>query len=471
MTTGTAKCRTCGRPIETGGRPGRAASYCSQACRQRAYRERRQPDGPPVEELIAGIGGRLRRLRLAPAPAFRADVEAVSAQFARLRRLARLAGERVVTEPVVTEPGVTESPATEPAVTPARNVTAPGVTNPPRDEDAFAALTEEYRRELRAHCYRLLGSYDEAEDLTQEAFLRAWRAWETTGAIEHPRAWLYKIATHVCLDFLRKHHRSPTTYEPVPGMESGDGPPPPRLPWLQPFPDDQLPDVPAPQHDPDVRAVASETMELLFLTAIQRLPPRQRAAVILRDVAGWSAQETADLLGSSLASANSAVQRGRSALRAALPGRREDWSAAEPTADDLALLERYMEASARADIDAMVALVREDAVLTMPPNPFWFTTREALFGFVRPSLDPASPAYAGHWKHVRVHANGQLAVAGYLRRPGTSVHRAQTIDVLRVEEGAIAEITTFEPHLFASFGLPMTLPGSDESGSDEPRGR
>ncbi len=460
--TGTGECRTCGRPIETGGRPGRTASYCSQACRQRAYRERRQPDGLPVEELIAGIGGRLRQLRLAPAPAFRADVEAVSAQFARLRRLARLAGTG---EGTTATSGVTDATqnVTPPAVTNPPRVTDPsGVTNPPHDEHAFVALTEEYRRELRAHCYRLLGSYDEAEDLTQEAFLRAWRAWETSGAIEHPRAWLYKIATHVCLDFLRKHHRRPTTYEPVPGLDSGDGPPPSRLPWLQPFPDDQLPDTPAPQHQPDVQAVASETLELLFLTAIQRLPPRQRAAVILRDVAGWSAQETADLLGSSLASANSAVQRGRSALRTALPERREDWAAAEPTAEDLALLERYMDASARADIDAMVELVREDAVLTMPPNPFWFTTRDALFAFVRPNLDPASPLYAGHWRHIPVHANGQLAVAGYLRRPGTSVHRAQVIDVLRVEGGGIAEITTFEPHLFASFGLPMTLPGSDE---------
>ncbi|MFJ1600677.1 RNA polymerase subunit sigma-70 [Streptomyces sp. NPDC088261] len=417
----------------------------------------------PVEELIAGIGGRLRQLRLTPAPAFRADVEAVSAQFARLRRLARLAGAGDDGTTTTTGAGVTDDTQN---VTPLDVTNLPGVTNPlggtDHGEAAFTALTEEYRRELRAHCYRLLGSYDEAEDLTQEAFLRAWRAWETSGAIEHPRAWLYKIATHVCLDFLRKHHRRPTTYDPVPGLDSGDGPPPPRLPWLQPFPDDQLPDTPAPQHEPDIQAVASETLELLFLTAIQRLPARQRAAVILRDVAGWSAQETADLLGSSLASANSAVQRGRSALRAALPERREDWSAAEPTAEDVALLERYMDASARADIDAMVALVREDAVLTMPPNPFWFTTRDALFAFVRPNLDPASPLYAGHWRHVPVHANGQLAVAGYLRRPGTSVHRAQVIDVLRVAGGGIAEITTFEPHLFASFGLPMTLPGSDE---------
>jgi len=116
-----------------------------------------------------------------------------------------------------------------------------------------------------------------------------------------------------------------------------------------------------------------------------------------------------------------------------------------------------MEAAARADFDAMAELVREDVVLTMPPNPFWFTSREAMVAFVRPSLDPESPMFVGHWRHLPVRANGQLAVAGYLRRPGTSVFRAQLIDVLRVERGRIAEITTFEPHLFPAFALPMTL--------------
>ncbi|WP_433887846.1 RNA polymerase subunit sigma-70 [Streptomyces sp. CA-111067] len=456
-----ANCGVCGRPIESGG-PGRAASYCSQACRQRAYRERRQPaPGAPAGELVSDLGDRLRRLRLDPAPAFHADVEALSPRFAQLRRLARQARQDT---PVHEAPGE-DTPghdAARPAAVPGepetvtpRNVTPAAVTK--LGDDALSALFEEHRAELRVHCYRLLGSYDEAEDLVQEAFLRAWRARDSLEDVDNPRAWLYKIATRLCLDFLRKHNRRPTVYEPVPGMDSGDGPPPPRLPWLQPFPDDQLPERPAPQRAPDEQAVGGETLELLFLTAIQQLPPRQRAAVILRDVAGWSAQETADLLESTVASANSAVQRGRTALREALPGRREDWSAPEPSAGDLALLRRYMAAAAGADIDAMVELVREDAVLTMPPNPFWFTTRDALFAFVRPNLDPASPMFAGHWRHLPLRANGQPAVAGYLQRPGTSVFRAQLIDVLRVEEGLIAEITTFEPHLFPAFGLPMTL--------------
>jgi RNA polymerase sigma-70 factor (TIGR02960 family) len=409
----------------------------------------------PVRELVSDIGDRLERLRLEPGLAFHADVEGLSTRFAQLRRLARQARQEPARQTVATAAGTGETESVTPA-----DVTNPGVTDSRvtlSGEDAFTALIEGHRRELRAHCYRLLGSYDEAEDLTQEAFLRAWRARETLEDVDNPRAWLYKTATNVCLDFLRKQNRRPTPYEPVPGMDSGGGPPPPRLPWLQPFPDDQLPETPTPRHEPDEQAMASETLELVFLTAIQQLPPRQRAAVILRDVAGWSAQETADLLSSSLSSANRAVQRGRAALREALPGRREEWSAGAPSAEDLALLQRYMDAAARADIDAMVELVREDAVLTMPPNPFWFTSRDTLFGFVRPNLDPQSPMFAGHWRHLPVRANGQLAVAGYLQRPGTSVFRAQLIDVLRVEEGRIAEITTFEPHLFAAFGLPMTL--------------
>ncbi|MFF4704348.1 RNA polymerase subunit sigma-70 [Streptomyces sp. NPDC001288] len=471
----SGRCEVCGDPIGSGGGPGRTASYCSAACRQRAYRERHRADGvPPARELLTDLGDRLGRVRLAPGSAFHADVEGLTPRFAQLRRLAREAGREPGrgAERGTGGPEAATGPEPEPATglepeaaagtetvtaAAAPEIVTPTAVTKPGDAD-FAALFEGHRRELRVHCYRLLGSYDEAEDLTQETFLRAWRAEEGLDRVGNPRAWLYRIATRLCLDFLRRQNRRPVPYEPVPGMDSGDGPPPPRMPWLQPFPDDQLPEPAAPRHEPDEQAVAGETLELVFLTAIQRLPPRQRAAVILRDVAGWSARETADLLGTTVASANSAVQRGRSALREALPGRREDWSAptVAPSPEELALLQRYMEAAARADIDAVVGLVREDAVLTMPPNPFWFTSREALIGFVRPSIDPASPLFAGDWRHLPVRANGQPAVAGYLRRPGTTVFRAQLIDVLRIEDGRIAEITTFEPHLFPAFGLPMT---------------
>jgi RNA polymerase sigma-70 factor (ECF subfamily) len=441
----TRTCRTCGRPIEEAAdRPGRTAEYCSQACRQRAYRERRRPAEPPAADLLGELGRRLGQVRLTPAASLHADVEDLSGRFARLRRVARAAAESEnVTEPFVTN----------------------AVTNPAGDTSAdadFERLAEAHTRELRVHCYRMLGSYDEAEDLTQETLLRAWRARDTLAAADNPRAWLYRVATNACLDFLRRADRRPGTYTPVPGVDSGGGRPPAALPWLQPFPDDELPEPSAAAREPDDEAVAGETLELIFLTAIQHLPPRQRAAVILRDVAGWSAAETADLLGTTRAAADSAVQRARAGLRAALPERREDWSARSsgrgPSAQERELLRRYMDAAARADVDAMVDLVREDAVLTMPPNPFWFTSREAIMAFVRPNLDPASPMFAGHWRHLPVRANGQPAVAGYLRRPGTRVFRAQLIDVLRLgDDGRIAEITTFEPHLFPAFGLPMTL--------------
>ena len=380
---------------------------------------------------------------MTPALALHADVEALVARFSQLRRLAREARERdmdIVTLDAVTKPGAD--------------------SGSDFGEDEFTALTEQYGRELRVHCYRMLASYDEAEDLTQETFLRAWRSKEQLAEVENRRAWLYRIATNLCLDFLRRQDRRPAVYEPVPGMDSGDGPAPARIAWLQPFPDELLPEQSSAQAGPDAQAVATETLELVFLTAIQQLAPRQRAALILRDVAGWSAQETASLLGGSLAAANSAVQRARATLREALPERREDWSArasSKADADELALLQRYMDAAATSDFDAMVELVREDVVLTMPPNPFWFTSRDAVFKFVRPSLDPASPMFAGHWRHLPVRANGLPALAGYLQRPGTSVFRAQLIDVLRVEDGRIAEITTFEPHLFPVFGIPMTI--------------
>ena len=436
-------CLACGRPLEATAGPGRGAAYCSQACRQRAYRERHRPAELPARELLGDLGRRLGRVRLTPAASFHADVEDLSGRFAQLRRVARQS--------------VTPVSVTEPVTTPVTTATI--ATDAAPDAVDFDRLAEQHTSELRVHCYRMLGSYDEAEDLTQETLLRAWRARDSLAGVDNPRAWLYRIATNACLDFLRRADRRPTVYPPVPGIDSGDGRPPARLPWLQPFPDDQLPEAPAAERQPEAEAVAGETLELIFLTAIQQLPPQQRAAVILRDVAGWSAAETADLLGTSQAAANSAVQRARAGLRAALPERREDWSAprSEPSAQERELLRRYMEAAAHADIDAMVELVREDAVLTMPPNPFWFTTRAAILAFVRPNLDPASPLFAGHWRHLPVRANGQPAVAGYLRRPGTSVFRAQLIDVLRVEDGRIAEITTFEPHLFPAFGLPMTL--------------
>ncbi|MQY32479.1 hypothetical protein SRB17_04280 [Streptomyces sp. RB17] len=450
-------CASCGGPLPArDGRRGRGAVYCSAACRQRAYRER-QDGGGGLEELIESVGRQAGALVPRPASALYTGVTELSASVARLRRIARVAqetlgsGDHSVTEIHVTEDGgsgssdsVTHSPVTE-SDEPA--LCEPQLDKTSFDETAFAALTESHRREIRAHCYRMTGSYDDAEDLVQETFLRAWRARDGYQGRASARTWLYRIATNACLDFQRRTARRPQHYEPLPGMDHGPGEPPARITWLQPCPDVEL---------PDGAAEARETVELVLLAALQHLPAPQRAALVLRDLLGLTAAETAQALDTSVASVNSALQRARPALRAHLPASRTDWTATPPTDAQRATLQRYMAAAERLDFDAMAGLLAEDVTLTMPPNPFWFTGREALLAFLRPSLDPASPMFFGHWRHLPARANGQLAAGGYVRRPGTNVYRAQVLDVLRFDAaGRIAEVTSFEPHLFPAFGLPL----------------
>jgi RNA polymerase sigma-70 factor (ECF subfamily) len=196
---------------------------------------------------------------------------------------------------------------------------------------------------------------------------------------------------------------------------------------------------------------------LVFLIAIQHLTPQQRAVFVFRDVLGWSAADTAAAMKTTVASVNSTLQRATASLRRCLPEDRSLWRLEGPTSQERKVLDAYLAASRSADLAAIAELLTSDVVLTMPPNPFWFTSRGAMMAFVRQSLDPASPAYFGEWTHVATAANRMPAVAGYVRRPGTTVFRAQTLDVLRVRDGRIAEITTFEPHLFAAFGLPPVI--------------
>jgi RNA polymerase sigma-70 factor (ECF subfamily) len=307
--------------------------------------------------------------------------------------------------------------------------------------DDFTAGLELHRRELQVHCYRMLGSLDDSEDHVQETFLRAWRnraSFGADGRLEL-RAWLYRIATNVCLDTLR---RRPARVLPPDVAEAVDPtapiPPPAELPWLQPYPDRLLDEV-----------VARETIELAFMAAIQHLPPRQRAVLILRDVAGWSAKDTAALLELTVAAVNSAVQRARATLRDRL-GERHEWSGS-PSAEERDLLRRYVDAHDRADADALAALLREDARLTMPPHAVWFEGRESILVAMRQGFDPEF----GQLRAVIAHANRQPAVAHYLRRPGESVFEPLALDVLRVEHGLITEITSFvSPELFPAFGLP-----------------
>jgi RNA polymerase sigma-70 factor, ECF subfamily len=326
------------------------------------------------------------------------------------------------------------------------------------DESAFAALVERHRGELQVHCYRMLGSLEDSEDLVQETFLRAWskRASFRFDGPSSLRAWLYRIATNACLDVLRTRPRRVVPPEVAAPADPATVPSPPvDLPWLQPYPDRLLESIPRPGDQPDAVVVARETIELAFVAAIQHLPPRQRAVLILRDVLGWSAKETASLIEASVASVNSALQRARATLGKRLPKERTEWSPSVGLSEDQReLLRRYVEAHDRTDADALAALLREDARLTMPPHTSWYVGREAIKAAAQKGFDPEF----GRLRTVVVGANAQPAVAHYLRRPGDSEYRALAFDVLRVEDGRIVEISSFGfPELFSAFGLPPTL--------------
>jgi RNA polymerase sigma-70 factor (ECF subfamily) len=317
------------------------------------------------------------------------------------------------------------------------------------DEAAFEALTEPYRRQLHLHCYRMLGSFDEAEDLVQETLLRAWRGRAGFEGRSMVRTWLYRIATNACLDHLEsKSHRFQLLESPQAAVD-----------WIQPYPDRLLDEVASSDSGPDALVIARETTELAFLAAIQYLPPKQRAILILRDALGWSAKETASLLDESVPSVNSALHRARSSMRTRLPKSRLEWSAATaPTMAERQLLERYMDATDRADVGALTALLREEARLTMPPYPTWFDGRADIATSFALATDPSSPTYLGQFRTVATGANRQPAVAAYVRRPGDSVYRALGIDVLRLDRDKVVEITRFvNADLFAAFGLPPTL--------------
>jgi RNA polymerase sigma-70 factor (ECF subfamily) len=312
------------------------------------------------------------------------------------------------------------------------------------DEAAFATLVDRHRRELHVHCYRMLGSFEEAEDLVQETFLRAWRNRESFEGGPLFRAWLYRIATNASLDAIKRRSRR------VASLGSFA-----EVPWLQPYPDRLLDEIAPSDAEPDAVVVARETIELTFMAVIQLLPPQQRAVLILRDVLEWSAAEAAALLDTSVAAANSALQRARATLREQLPERRADrFASADLSADERALLHGFIETHERGDTAAAAAMLRDDVRVTMPPHPWLYEGREAIVGLMATAFDRES---MGDWRLVPTRANRQPAAASYLRRPGDSVYRAFKLDVLRVEDGAIAEITTFHSDLFAAFGLAETL--------------
>ncbi len=317
------------------------------------------------------------------------------------------------------------------------------------DESAFSELVERYRRELQVHCYRMLGSLEDAEDAVQETFLRSWRRRETFRGDSSFRAWLYGIATNACLDALE---RRPRVAPPQDGRLLAE------VPWLQPYPNRLLEAVAPSDEEPEAEVVEKETIELAFIATIQLLPPKQRAVLISRDVLGWSAAECAALLDTSVAAVNSALQRARATLKRHLPPRRLEWAAgSEPDEEERRLLERYMEATERGDAGAMVRLLREDAFCAMPPDPKWWVGNfEIVDAWVEGGFGNDE---WGRLRCIATSTNQQPAVACYVKRAGDTVYRPLAVDVLRVEDGAVAEITAFsldEP-LLAALGLPPTL--------------
>jgi RNA polymerase sigma-70 factor (TIGR02960 family) len=304
-------------------------------------------------------------------------------------------------------------------------------------EAAFTAAVTPFRGEITAHCYRMLGSLADAEDVVQETWLRAWQAWPGFEARlddreRSVRAWLYRIATNRCLTFLGRAARRelPTAVTPAEAQE---------VRWLEPLPDRLM--AYADDLDPAERLVAWESVELAFLVALQHLPPRQRAALLLREVLGYSAAETADLLDTSVASVNSALQRARVARERPAPDRN-----AAGTAE---LARRYAAAWEAGDVDAIVAMLAEDARYSMPPLPEWYTGRTAIREFL------LSGPLACRWRFLPTSANGMPAFATY-SWDGTA-YVPMGLDVLTVRGGVVQEVVSFLEADFARFGLPTRI--------------
>jgi RNA polymerase sigma-70 factor, ECF subfamily len=320
--------------------------------------------------------------------------------------------------------------------------------------DDFARLTGPFRPELLAYCYRMLGSVHDAEDQVQETLIRAWRSYGEFEGRASLRTWLYRIATNACLRALENRSR-----RPLPSGLAGPGEDPeaplaaarPEVPWLQPFPDALLR---AESADPASVAASRASVRLALIAAMQYLPPRQRAVLILRDVLAWRASEVAGLLGVSTAAVNSVLQRARDHLRRAAPAPDEIREPAEP--ELRALLDRYAAAFENADVSALTRLLRADAVLEMPPLPGWFAGRERIGRFLAFRVF----GWPGDFAMVPTAANGQPAFAAYLRGHD-GVHRAHAVQVLTVSASGIAHVVSFnQPELLATFGMAQTLPSA-----------
>lgn len=313
------------------------------------------------------------------------------------------------------------------------------------DEREFSGLAERHRRELHVHCYRMLGSFEDAEDAVQETLLRAWRRRETFEGRSTFRAWLYRIATNACLDLLAKRRPEPAT-----GGE---------VLWLQPYPDRLLDELRADDADePESLAVARETIELAYVIAVQHLAPRPRAALILRDVLGWPAKDVADLLGDSVNSVNSALQRARAGMREHLPSERQDWTGGDGDVETRELLRRFTDATVATDVGVLATMLRDDVRYSMPPTPGLHVGRDAVVNdWIQDGFEGMT-GLRGVWTSV----NRQPAIAFYIWHEQEGAYLPLTIDVLRITDGAITEIVVFHDDQFPRLGLPERLPAGDQ---------
>jgi RNA polymerase sigma-70 factor (TIGR02960 family) len=322
------------------------------------------------------------------------------------------------------------------------------------DEQAFRELTDPHRRELQVHCYRIVGSLQDAEDLVQETLLAAWRGLERFQGRASLRAWLYRIATNRCLNALRDSGRRPQ--QTVPELRAMPDPTRWAEPvWLEPYPDMLLEGLPDAAPGPEARYEARESIELAFVTGLQHLPPRQRAVLVLRDVLGFRTAEVASMLETSEASVKGALQRARATLDAhdGAAGGRERAPLAG-SAGERELVGRFADAVEGGDIDAIVALLTDDAWVTMPPAPHQYQGRAAIAAF----LSSRATRRGGPLRVVPTRANGQPAFGCYFPAPHTSIARPYGLLVLTLDGDRISAITWFsDTSVFARFGLPRTL--------------
>jgi RNA polymerase sigma-70 factor (ECF subfamily) len=328
---------------------------------------------------------------------------------------------------------------------------------PARDgeEDAFRRLVELHRAELHAHCYRMLGSVHDAEDALQNTLLRAWRGLSAFEGRSSLRSWLYRIATNVCLDAISRRPKRvlPIDYGP-PGKPDGDpGEPLAHSVWIEPYPDDVI-GIEDGRAGPDARYEQREAVELAFIAALQNLPPRQRAVLILREVLGFSAREVAEALDSSVASVNSALQRARRTIDDRLPERSQQATLRALGDNEIRdLVERFIHAFEHGEVDAILDMLADDATFSMPPYAEWARGRDAIAdSWLMPSGPPPRLRY------VRTRANAQLAVAAYLRDRADGTYRPLALDVLSLRGAEIADVVAFRgEEAFRAFGLPRTL--------------